>query len=244
MGRFRRFSEIAPLRAYLEQQEFPRLQMFLFVSVTGLAGFLADWLMLHAGVHRMMWRYGLAVLLAYLPFLGMLRLWLHAQGVRVAPGSILLPDGEDAIEGIVDGADLGSDLVGSGARVAEEGVSLPSLSGGGDALDLGGDLDEMVVVVLVIAALVGLFMAVGYLVWQAPAIFAELLLDGALSAGLYRRLRRVEANSFLGTAFRKTFGPFLLVSLLMGAAGWGLQSYAPQARTLRGAWVHWQEARP
>ena len=49
--------------------------MSLLVSLTGGAGLLASFLMLHAGIASMAWRYPLALLAAYGVFLLLLWLW-------------------------------------------------------------------------------------------------------------------------------------------------------------------------
>ncbi len=232
--------ELEALRTYLDQQEYPRLQMMLMVSGAGLAGFLADVALRRGfGLDSMAWRYGLSVLAAYGVFIGLLRLWLSTQGAALSAETGL------------DAADVGSEVLdlegGPGmSRSALSSGWTPSGSPGGGAsedrsgsLDLDLDLDEGVAIALVIAAVVGLVVAAGWLVTQAPTILAELALDGALSAGLYRRLRKADPPSFLGTVLRLTVTPFLVVGLLMAAAGWGLQAYAPEAHTLRGAYEHW-----
>lgn len=234
--------ELDALRTYLEQQDYPRLQMMLMVSGAGLAGFLADVLFLRGfGLEAMAWRYGASVGVAYLAFLGLLRLWLSTQGASLPVSSGLeAVDAVDAGSEALDFVPTGSSRAGGSAGwVSSPGLSGGSgtSSGGSGSLDL--DLDEGVAIALVIAAVVGLVVASAWLVTQAPTILAELALDGALSAGLYRRLRKTEPASFLGTALRLTVTPFLVVGLLMAAAGWGLQSYAPEARTLRGAYDHW-----
>lgn len=240
--------ELESFRSYLEQQEYPRVQMLVMVGGAGLTGFLADVALRRLlGVDSMAWRYGLSVGIAYAGFLGLLRLWLMTQGVR-APLAGTLEAGDsalDAADAFLEGSPApghsgGPSLLtrGSGGGPASTGGSASATSGGGGGFGL--DLDEGVALALVIAAVVGLAVAVAWLVTQAPAILAELALDGALSAGLYRRLRKVDPPTFLGTALRLTITPFLVVGLLMTAAGWGLQAYAPEARTLRGAYEHWR----
>lgn len=224
-------------RNYLEEQEYPRVQMMLMVSGAGLGGFLADvGLRWGLGVGSMAWRYGLSVLVAYGAFLLLLRIWLSTQGAA-------LPE----VEGALDATDVGeayldTDISLGGGRSSPPASSFAArgsegTGGGSGSLDL--DLDEGVAIALLLAAVVGLVIAAGWLVTQAPSILAELALDGALSAGLYRRLRKTEPSGFLGTAMRLTFTPFLVVGILMVAAGWGLQAYAPEARTLKGAYEHW-----
>ncbi len=85
---------------------------------------------------------------------------------------------------------------------------------------------------MAIVALVGAACAALWMVWTAPALFAELLLDIGLAAGLYRRLRAVKGDHWLRTAIRRTAGPFVAVALLFALAGAVMQSYAPGAKSI------------
>ena len=67
---------------------------------------------------------------------------------------------------------------------------------------------------------------------SAPTLFAEVLLDVLLAAGLYRRLRRMPDRHWLGTAVRHTIWPFALTALFVAAAGFALQHQVPAATTL------------
>ena len=73
----RRRQAVEALRARLQRANWPRLQMSAITALTGASGFLASWLLLQLGVHRMALRYGLAVLAAYGVFLLLLRGWIH-----------------------------------------------------------------------------------------------------------------------------------------------------------------------
>lgn len=66
----------------------------------------------------------------------------------------------------------------------------------------------------------------------APALFAELLLDGVLSASLYRRLRGLETPHWLETALRRTALPFVLAAAIVSALGRGMAIYAPEAHSI------------
>jgi hypothetical protein len=114
--------------------------------------------------------------------------------------------------------------------------------GGGDSPDISLG-DEALPLVLVIVALVAVVGAAGYLVFTAPTLLAELLVDGVLSAALYRRLHRVREGNWLATAVRKTFVPALLTLLLVSLASGGLSWYAPQATTLGEVMKHRAEKR-
>ena len=75
--------------------------------------------------------------------------------------------------------------------------------------DLPGDGDEGFILIALAAAAAILFGASFWIVSLAPSLFAELLLDGVLSAGLYRHLRRTQKRP-CSTAVRRTVLPFLL----------------------------------
>lgn len=70
-----------------------------------------------------------------------------------------------------------------------------------------------------------------FLVWSAPVLFAGLLVDGALVAGLYRRLRRIDPRRWLETGVRRTWLPLVLTARFAALSGWGLGAYAPGAAT-------------
>lgn len=242
---------VQSLKEYLQQADYPRLQMTMMVTLTGFSGFLASWLLMHLGLTHLGWRYGAAVLAAYGAFLGMLRVWLHFEGRRITLGS---PDAEDAL-------DVGSDLLDDGLPSFRGGAQMPFLpgnaapplrtggggssGGGGFSLDLDGD--ELIVVVLVIAALAALAAAAGYLIYQAPSIFADLMFDGVLSAGLYRRLKKVRAadeeGEWLPTALKRTAWPFAIVGALVVVAGFAMHGYAPEARSIGGVYAHFEAKR-
>ena len=71
-----------------------------------------------------------------------------------------------------------------------------------------------------------------FVIYSAPVLFAELLLDGARAAGLYRGLRGLDRRHWLESALRRTFLPFVLTTAVVTAAGWGMGHYAPEARSI------------
>lgn len=242
-----RTQAVAQLRGDLLRSSWPRLQMSLLVSLTGGAGLLASFLMLHAGLSSMTWRYPLALLMAYTVFLLLLWLWLRTRAEDWAdlpdPGfDISLPGGRTLPNWPSGG---GGDFGGGGASASFNApVPTPSGSNGlldsttdglADGLGSAGDVldaDELAIPLLVLALAVGLALSSLYVIYSAPTLFAELLLDGALTATLYRRIRSIERRHWVATAVRRTVWPFALTALLLAAVGWGLQSLAPQAHTL------------
>ena len=90
----------------------------------------------------------------------------------------------------------------------------------------------MAIPLLAIGLAIGLAFASLYVVYLAPALFAELLFDGVLSYTLYRRLRNTDSSHWLSTAFRRTVLPFALTAVFVALVGAGLAAYAPGAQTL------------
>ncbi len=247
------------LKIYLEQQDYPRLQMSMMVLGTALAGMLASWVLMNLGVIHMGWRYGCSVICSYIAFLGLLRIWLHFEGRRIQ-----VDMGVD-VEDVVDLVDEASDIElpsfrgggGSGGSSFQSSPQAPMLlpqpmqaqpvaSGGGGGSGSGGgsfdfslDGDEAVVVILVAAALAAALLAAFWVIYQAPTILADVALNGALSAGLYKRLKKVdEGGSWVYSAFKRTALPFVVVGILFAVAGHYMQAYAPEARSVGGVWQH------
>ena len=77
--RLTRSQLVLQLQRKLERDSFPRLQMSLLVAVSGCAGWLGSYMLLHICVMSMALRYPLALAVAYLAFLGMLWLWLRTS---------------------------------------------------------------------------------------------------------------------------------------------------------------------
>jgi hypothetical protein len=217
-----RLELVTAIRERLRRAAFPRLQMLIVVTITGLSGFLGSVVLLHFRVHAMWLRYGMAVALAYGSFLLLLRLWMDREGY------------------FADGV---SDLVGRGAS------NPPYESGGSRAGEKGDlslldwldfdvpDLEGLVILAFLVAIASALF-ACAYVVYSAPSLFAEVLVDGVLSAGLYRRAREVERPHWVQSVLRKTLIPFAIVALFFVVAGWVSQIYAPEATSIGGVLRH------
>ena len=218
----------------------------MILSLTALAGFLTSFSLLHSGVYGMWLRYPIAILVAYCVFLLLLALWLWLQrrGLDIDPSVLdFIPSGPSGPEESVQFGG-GGDFSGGGAggtwgesvSPASSGVS----SGGSASATVGFDLDleEGWLIVIAIAALVGGLIASFYIIYIAPALLAEILVDGALVAGLYRRVKRIEQRHWLRAAVRRTLVPALLVSLFFTIAGYALQKAIPEAHTMGDVWNH------
>lgn len=228
------------LRRKLEREGFPRLQMFLIVSITGAAGFLASYWMLGAGITGMSVRYPAAVGVSYAVFLVLLWLWLRTSAEDYTD----IPDlngfspptrrhadsspGKSSSEGTCDEpASHSTAFDDSPAFVGTD-------EGGvvGDTLGAAGQAEEFAIPLFVLMLVAALAFSSLFIIYSAPALLAELLLDGVLAASLYRRLRRLETRHWLETAIRRTVIPFALTALVAAVSGWGMKLYAPDAHSI------------
>lgn len=241
---------IRRIRELIQRRASPRLHMSALVMATAAIGFFASYLMLKAGLTLMAVRYPLAVIIAYGGFLGLVSVWLRRfrlrerqQAERTSSVDFDIVQVPFDLMGRTggDGPDFGGGggFSGSGASRAFDGPSegvvmpvRPSGSGGGKGgggFDLDFDGDGIVVVVVVGAIAAISLSVLLYVVYIAPALFAELLLDAGLAAGLYKRLSRVERRSWLTTAVRNTAVPAMLVAGLLALAGAVMQGVYPEA---------------
>jgi hypothetical protein len=99
------------------------------------------------------------------------------------------------------------------------------------------DADELAIPLLAVFLAVGLALASFYVIYIAPALLAEVLVDGALSYALYRYIRGDDPAHWLATAVRRTILPFLATAVFLAIVGATMSAYAPGARSI-GEVVH------
>lgn len=233
------------MRQKLLGESFPRAQMALIVLLTGGCGLLASFAMLRGGMVSMALRYPLALGLAYLFFLFLIWLWLrtNAEDYPDIPdfGSGVPSHSPSGVPGIRGG---GGDCAGGGASGefeasahlplsgAASGGSDSSFSSVGDAVGAVADADEFAIPLLAIALAAGLAFASLYVVYIAPVLFAEVLVDGALSYALFRHLRGHDPAHWLASTFRRTAVPFFITALFLAGMGAAMSAYAPGAHSV------------
>jgi hypothetical protein len=253
---------IKRIRTRLERRASPRLHMMVLVALTAAVGLLASFSMLSAGLTSMEARYPLAVGIAYLAFLGLVGLWLRRFRLRArqrrdsgdadvdfdvtdVPFDNLFRSTPAPFEfgggGGYSGAGGGSSWGEAVVVPRPAPVMAPEPRASGWCVDLDVDEGGIILVLLLIGALA--LSVVLYVVWTAPVLFAELLLDAGLAAGLYRRLSRIERRRWLFTAVRATLIPACIVALLLGAAGTLMQIRYPDAASIGPVIRHWQARR-
>jgi hypothetical protein len=247
----RREQTIEIIKQRLVRSGAPRFLVSLILVLTGFAGFIVSFSLLHLGVSWMWLRYPVAILAAYCVFLLLLRVWLFFQrprkldvdmdsGLEVADAVISEAPGQ--VSGFEFGG--GGDFDGGGAGVSwgeriapsSSSVSSSSSSSGGIGFDL--DLEEGWWIIIAIIALLGGLIAILYVVYVAPALLAEILVDGVLVGGLYKQLKDVEQRYWLRAAVRRTLLPALLAAIFFSVAGYAMQNAAPRARSIGEVWKH------
>lgn len=236
---FHRHHEIRRIRGDLERDSFPRLQMFLLVTLTGASGFVASYALLHAGFVEMWLRYLASFGVAYLMFLFLLWLWLRTRAEDYADfpdisGSPSSGSGSSGTCYSGKGGDFGGGGASGSFDSPSENISAISDSGSsvGDALGTVAEAEEFAIPLVVLILLGAMLFSSLFMIYSAPVLFAELLVDGVLSASLYRRLRGLETRHWLETALRRTVLPFALTAAIVSASGWGMALYAPEAHSI------------
>lgn len=244
--RLHRRDEVQRIRGELQREGFPRLQMVFLVTITGASGFVASYLLLHAGFVAMGPRYLFAFALAYGVFLLLLWLWLRTRAEDYADGPDLSgsqPSGSGGSGACHDGhpepfSGGGGEFGGGGASSSFDAPSdyfpVGGDSGGpvGDALGAAAEAEELAIPLVVLILVIVMVASSAFVVYSAPTLFAELLVDGVLSASLYRRLRGLETRHWLETAIRRTVVPFLLTGIVVSVSGWAMSAYAPGAHSI------------
>jgi hypothetical protein len=246
---------IERMRSRLEREHYPRVQMGWIVTLTGLAGLAASFAMLQAGMTEMGQRYFWAMLVAYGAFFLILWVWLRARRddvVDFQPGggggdSAGTPPWNGA-GGMFDGGGAsGNYEVASGAADLADGTSSAvgagDVAGGvGEAAGAAGDAAVPLAVFALLALAAGIVFSSFFVIYSAPVLLAELLVDGVLAAGLYRGLRGVDQRHWMESALRRTVVPFLLTTLFVTSAGWAMGRYAPGAHSVGDVLRHHAQA--
>ncbi len=240
---------VQELHDRLDREGFPRLTVALIVSLAGAAAFLASFLLLAAGVDSMGLRYAAAAAAGYLAFILLIGGWVALRRGWHADDATPLDVLDASLDLTTRGGRSASSRTFAGGRSGGAGSggdwdpveavhpgSRPFAGGTGAADGLAGgiDLDELWWVAAAAALALAALVAIGFVVYSAPLLLAEVALDAAIFAPVYRRLRREEAGSWAGAVLRKTGVPALVVVVFVSGAGFALQAAVPEARSIGG----------
>jgi hypothetical protein len=202
---------IEEMRAHLERDSFLRVEILFVLCVAGSIAFLTSAFTLWAGLTSMAMRYALAVLSGYGGFLVMLRAWLEYR------------------QGIWDERLAGSE------NMADFTPGPPDffLDGGGDSPRFFFlDLDDLWWLVLLICALLGALITIGYVIYDAPQLLAEVALDAGLVSAMYHRIRQEPQPHWSRAALRRTWIPATILIFFMSIAGYAMEHLVPHARSI------------
>lgn len=240
---------VAEARAHLLRHGWPRLQTSLLLTGAGGAALLVSVALLAAGIDRMWLRYGVAAVAGYAAFLVLVRLWItwhRDAGLELDTGlDVLLhsprpADAESAVTAMFEGGASGGG--GGGASFGEVAATIAPRRGLADAgrvaTDGGSwfdvDLDDLGFVLLAAACAAAGMVAVGYVVYAAPILRAEVAVDAAVMGALYRRLRKEDAHHWSRGIVRGTWVAALVVVLSAAGVGYLAQRAVPDARSIGG----------
>ena len=201
---------VEEIKEKLLRRSWPRLLMALLIFLTGLTGLLTSFVMLHLGFTKMWLRYPLAILAAYGVFLLLLRFWIWLH----QPKNLQNID--------VDFSGLDFDI--------------PTNTCGGSDFSLDLDLGDALVVLLVLVLLFAVLIAVAYVIYVAPVLLAEILVDGLFVSSLALNLKETERRHWLGSAFRQTWVSLSVIIVLFVIIGAVLQWSHPEARSIVEWW--------
>ena len=226
----------------LQQDYATRFHMFLIVATSIAIALLITRGLLELGFTEMWVRYALALVFAYITFFFGVWVWLHLSeygrhllagwgrrrdwngdtGVDVL-GNINVSPSSATPEVPVGG---GGSFDGGGASgswdVPDGSLSVGStdsglLDGAGDAAGALGGADEGGCLLVIAGALLAVvllvvFGATAYVVYQAPAILAEVVFEVLLGSPLARGARALDSADWSTVLFRKTWKAFALMA--------------------------------
>ena len=187
--------------------------MMLIVAATAATGFLASAWLLGLGMKLIWFRYVLAASVAYVSFFVFVWIWLRWEELEP---ELDLQDASDVVGEIHGG--FGTEIF--------HGTSDSSSA----ALDI--DAEGCLVAILLVAALTIFALGAGHMVLTAPAFLAEVLLDGTLSYGLYRRVRDLDRRHWLEPAIERSIVPFASILAAVVVAGLAMNEYVPTADSI------------
>ena len=205
------------LRRSLAARFYLRFHVSLILGAAILGGWIFDIALLRAGMTSIGWRLSLAVLAAYGVFTLGVWMWLRYSGI----GEYVKRTKAEALVG--DGVDMPG---------FPKPIDLPDPS----YLILGGDGCLLALGILFVVFV--LFFALGgYAFMAADAIFADIVIEMLLAAGLLRGVRRMQRSGWFASLWKNTW-PSLVFSLLVAVClGAFARHWAPHAATLKELWI-------
>jgi hypothetical protein len=205
------------LKRSLAARFFLRFHIALILGATLVAGSVVDVLLLHAGLRSMLIRYPVAILAAYGTFICGIKLWLDYSGIAE----------------YLD-RNAAEKLVGNGVPAEPLQMRRPLDWADGVQFFSGADGEGCLIV---IAVVVVVFALGGYAFIAAETIFANVVLEIFLAAGLLRGVRRLQGSGWLLGLWSVTWPSLAFTLFLALMAGW-YAHYLPDVTTLADLLAH------
>lgn len=222
-----------------------RWHMSLICLTTIATGILISKGILLFNLAEPMIRYGTTVLFSYGVFFALIYIWLRIHfGRRRETSHQEVLDSMDTVNTIDIGTPKidseanwhgqGGQFSGGGANSSWESSKVAVDSSTKESSDLkgiaaGGDFDEAIVIVLLIAVLSAIFGSAGYIVYQAPEILSEAAFEVILAGGLLRRAKDLQSEGWHYSIFRRTWWLFAIVLSVSMAFGFVIKNQCPAA---------------
>ncbi len=239
----------------IEERFFLRFHMSLILTATALSGLLATKVLLFFNVKEMLVRYPLAVVFSYLVFFILIKIWLwYVSSSASGRESSTVENVIDTVGNSIDipinlpygSSDSfgfgGGSSGGGGASASFDMVDAPSkmISSAGDAVGEAASGifdDEGGIVLIVLGVLLAAIFGAGlYLVYSAPAILSEAAFEAMMATNLIRATKRIDDPDWMGSVFRSTVWPFIIILVLAFLLAWTVESYFPNATKLADVW--------
>lgn len=217
---------IRRIQRRLTDRGWPKLQVSAAFLVAGLVAFSSSYALLQLGLADMAVRYVIAASLAYVAFLLLLRFFVSA----IRRGTSADVDPLDALE-IASSGD--SSKSSDNAPPADDCADPSSAEPLESISDLPiPDLDEGLAILVPLLVLGAGIVSAIYVVYVAPVLLAELILDVVIASSLARRFERIPSERWYYGALRHTYKPFLGVLATVALAGFLGGLFAPEADSI------------
>lgn len=230
---------------WLMRKSMPRVQMCIMVCATGISAFLFSSLLLKMGVSQMHIRYLLATIFAYLIFLLFIWLWItyYRRKINITErhNDIDITDLDPTFidpdfsphTSLFEGGSSGGG--GATRSFISDNSSIGNQTGNDAISNFSGidfDMDELFILLILIAAVCAALFSGLYVIYSAPVLLSEVLLDGVLSYGLYRKLTKLDQENWLEGVIKRTIVPFTITGIFFFVAGIVLVNYLPGSNSI------------